>query len=271
MRRGSNAFRLFLDFPAGLLVRVASKGSCMSRLFAVSTCHMEPEIIAMSLARLRRTGGMIPDRHIIVSHHWPIDPHGFHDLVVDIAKICKGEVVQPERQLGGHFGFNFGLGHLELKDDDLVLGYDPDSYPAKRGWLKAMVEVMQDDPRLGYVSLMSEWIQGNRDWRLEMIGGHRVAFHPIQDMFNITVFRASVLKKGLLAEEKNPYYGNVETGMKRHVDGLGMRWGYMRDWLEDRCPIKHHPIYEEWKKKAGGEGTYKGNFDQYVMENYDRI
>lgn len=237
------------------------------KLFCVSVVHMEPEIAAMSLMRLKRTGGVEPDRTVIVSHHWPINPRNFDDCVHGLAGIFEStKIVRPEKNLGGHGGFTFGLEHIDFDDDDLILGYDPDSYPREWNWLRAMIDVMIADSTMGYVSLMSEWIQGNRDWRIEDIGGRRVAFHPVPDMFNVTIWRGKMLRQGMMAERENPWYGNVETAMARHAEFVGMRWGYMRDFLEDYCPIPHHPLYVEWKKRAGGARSYSGNFDEYVKE-----
>lgn len=236
------------------------------RLFAVTTAHVLPETIAASFARFVETAGDVhPARYIVVSHWWPLSRSSeiFHESVTRIARIVNGEVVRPTHNLGSHEGFNFGLKTLGIEDDDLILGYDADSYPCTQGWLRALCEIMASDQTLGSVSLLHNAI-AVRPWKHETIGGHRVVslLHP--EMVNVTLWRGKVLReKGLQA--LSDFYGFVEVAMAKEFALQKLRGVYAYDFREDFHPIQQPKIYVKWKE-AHAFGRYKGNFDAYVKE-----
>lgn len=234
------------------------------RLFAVSVCHMQPEIIAFSLTRAIMTMGVHPFNWTLVDHHWPISKMMTSALIRDsLVDIVLGFVIQPEKNLGAHGGFNFAIQRLidnhNLSDDDLVLSYDPDSNPVTPDWLKAMSEVMTADPLLDYLSLMPEVCKNNRVWHIRNVAGYAVATHEKPEMINVTLWRGRCIKQKLTAY--SALYGHVESAMWDR----GFKSAYLLHFLEDPCPIYHPQIYADWKI-AHSSGKYPGNFDQYIKD-----
>jgi hypothetical protein len=176
--------------------------------------------------------------------------------------MVNATVIQVEKNIGGHGGFNLGVEYLAnkyaLKDNDLILGYDPDSNPITGGWLRAMQKVMDNDVRINNCSLAIKSIMGNRKWKLTDIAGVRYATSPVPEMMNVTIFRYGYLKR--IGQFKGTgFYGGVETANWTSDDTQG----YLYDYQEDFCPIPHDPRYNDWKK-IHCTGEYKGNFDEYV-------
>ena len=235
------------------------------RLFVISVCHMQPEIIAFSLTRAVMTMGVKPkdiDSWILVDHHWPIQKHLTSTLITVFTDIVDAYRISPEKNLGAHGGFNFAVQRLidnhYLADDDLVLCYDPDSNPVTPDWLKAMSDVMTHST-FDYLSLMPSVRLTGRPWVIQTIMGHRVATDLKPEMINVTLFRGKCIKEKLTAH--SAFYGHVESSMWDR----GFKSAYLYDFLEDPCPIYHPQIYADWKI-AHSSGKYAKNFDQFIKE-----
>ncbi|MFA5419618.1 MAG: hypothetical protein WC341_14300, partial [Bacteroidales bacterium] len=232
-------------------------------LYAVSIAYYEPDVIGMSVGKFFRTSGVENiecgiSKWIFVNNHWPIKPNNMNLSVNQLAKFMNAEVVTPEKNLGGHGGFSFGIKNLKFEDDDLILNYDLDSYPETYGWLKAMVETMQADKTLGYVALLNNKEVGHPG-KTEIIGGHKVLFPDKIYMWNVTLFRGSVMREGMLAD--STYYGYVETAMRRKIDAMGLRMGYMEDCRESNISLPQNPIYYKYKRAHAHEKTFNGSFE----------
>lgn len=233
-------------------------------LFAVTVAHMNPEIVAFSLAKGMSTAGHTKDeikKWILVDHHWPLNRQTTSQIVRAAGNIIGAEIISPERNLGGHGGFNFALEHLKaqgLSEDDLVLCFDPDSNPVTDGWLNALVAVMDSSP-YPYVSLMhTEWMEG-RGWTHGSVAGVPIVYRDRPEAMNVTVYRARAVWEGMKAP--NQYYGGIEAEFFRQ----GLKGCYTWEHRETYCPVNHPQIYIEWKGLQGG-GRYQGNFDQFLKE-----
>jgi hypothetical protein len=233
-----------------------------SRLFGITVAHCESEVLEHGLTKFVATSGVDPEKYYVVDHHWPIN----HDLtsmkVRLIAKtiISATIVVSPEKNLGGHGGFTYGVEQMNkahnLQDEDLIIGYDPDSNPLTPNWLVAMVKAMTDSPQLTSISLMHEHIV-ERPWKLTEVNGIKLATLPHPEMFNATIWRYKALKEGLKGQG---FYGHVEAAMFKPGTHA-----YLYDYRETVCPIHHPQIYNDWKSAHAFNG-YAGNFDEYVKD-----
>lgn len=237
------------------------------KLYTITVCHMEPEIVAWSLMRFRRTTSILPDDWTLLNNQWPLNRKRTSADLAAAASLVNADYLSATNNLGGVGGFNDVLDSLDIYEDNLVLLYDPDSNPLQQGWLEAMIDVMKADLTLGYVSLLDKR-KVDHKWTYETIAGHKVSFIPYPEMWNVTLFRGSALDKGLLADSdkwKAPFYGHVETAMFRHVRAKGMRNGYMFDFREGPCPLEHPLTYRQWKVEHAA-GRYPGNFDVWCKE-----
>lgn len=243
----------------------------MIRIFAISIAHMMPEIIACSLAKGRRTMGPAYfniAKWIVVDNHWPIDRDSTHLQVKNLAGLVDGELISPEKNVGGHGGINYAVDHLKkeyaLTPDDLILIYDPDSNPAQDGWLQALVSVMSADPNMPYLSLLHEAVAGNRKWVITPVNGINVARDAQAEMFNVTLFRAGVLMREHGLKAPNKWYGGIESEL---FNAQNLRGAYLFDFRENENPIPHPAIYTKWKWDHAHNGSYPGNFDAYCIDH----
>lgn len=230
----------------------------MSRkLYAITLGYLFPEILAHTLIKGWRTAGFVPDRWIVVDHHWPIQPIATSIAVNGLARTIGAEVMRPEKNLGGHGGLNWVLQQIKPQPEDFILTYDGDSNPITQGWLLEMQRALDLYPELTSVSLMHEHIL-ERGWQINAPtdGRPKLARIPLE-MFNVTLWRGSTLAGGLKGLAASPYYGSVETAMNQQLNHA-----YLWDYREGGNPIPHHPLYTEWKFQHAIKGDQR-NFDEY--------
>lgn len=241
-------------------------------LYAITVAHCVPEVLGHGLQQFYSTCLMYPRKHIIVDNYWPLEKEKTSLALKRIAKPFNCELIAPPegKNIGGHGGMTFAINHLNPKDDDLVVVFDPDSNPPSEpmGWLNAMFDVMTADPSFGYVSLMLDAIQNTRAWNYEMIKGVTVITHPVPEVFNVTMFRGIALREGMLAD--STIYGFVETAMHRQITKLGLRSGFLYDYREKKCPIEHPEIYNRWKI-AHAIQKYPGTFDEWITDTTSQL
>lgn len=255
--------RAFVKISIARSLESISERGTMSRLFTLTTVYMDATILAASLAQANRTGIQnLETRWLILNHAWPIDPQSQKISLLLAARQVSATVFTLDKNIGGHEGFNYLLNQTDFQDDDFILEYDADSWPLVGGWAYAMKRCLDADPTLGYVSLLSHEIPP-RPWHVKAIAGYRVGFLPEPEMWNVTMFRGSVLRQGMVANSK--FYGHVEVPMQARIKAMGMRNGYLLDFPEGKHPIPHHALYSEWKKSHAA-GTYPKNFDEYYLE-----
>jgi hypothetical protein len=231
------------------------------KVYMITVCHMLPEIISYSLIRAIRTMGRFPDHWVLIDNCWPIEKEMTSFCVKRAAQMVGADLVVMSKNVGGHGGFNVGIDYFknkyQIEDEDLILLYDPDSNPLTYNWLNVMAEVMDGKKNINNLSLLHPDIMPKRKWNIEIINRHKFATSAMPEMYNVTCFRYSFLKK--LGEFKgNGFYGGVET---LNFSGLSNQ-GYLYDYLEYFCPIPHDPLYNKWKS-AHASGQFKGNFDAY--------
>lgn len=235
------------------------------RVHAIVICHMEPALIAASLAQLVRTAGKsLLHRVVMVDNRWPIKMDNASDCIGMISRMFRATVITAPKNLGGHGGANFAMDYLkatgDLEPNDLILGYDPDSFPITDGWLAAMVDVMNADPGLATVGLWPDGIRPSQHTETTA-AGHRIWAFQQPEMMNVTLWRASFIGAGIEAE--HVWYGQVEAPMYRRAKEQGLRMGYLPDFKEGPRPIPHPQAYTDWKA-AHVSGLFPGNFSEWV-------
>lgn len=204
-------------------------------------------------------------RTIFVDHRYPLGENG--PYLKEWARMMGADLICPPKNLGGHGGVTYALQFLSafetLNDNDIVFIIDPDSYPLTDGWFGACVASLENDNTLGGISVMDERLV-ERPWQVvEVPFSPKVGFLPAAEMWNMSAFRYKTLRAGFLAD--SAFYGYVETAMWKKMHSLGLRHGYLIDFIEGANPAPHDALYVAWKE-AHARGGDKRNFDQFLEE-----
>ena len=229
----------------------------------ITVVHGPAEVFAASFLRLFSSTPAKFDSIVVVDNHWPLNKEANTKSIAVVAEAVGAKLVKPEGgNIGGHQGSNFGISHIQSEADDLILGFDYDSWPVTPGWCEALVCGMKNS-NFDSISLLHSDIKEIHDqrktkWITSVCGGVRVGklVHP--EMFNLTIWRAAWLKAHPLVG--HGFYGHVESlthGYNNH--------GYTLDYLEGHHPIPCSATYHEWKRSHAG-GNFKENFDVWCKQ-----
>lgn len=240
----------------------------MHKTIAVTLGFCGPKVLNAGLESYAKTA-VLPSPHYLVYQHYPV---GGEQNKIDLHNIADKRGMQffdSGYDRGLIDGFNNLMNTIGWDSSEYIVGVDPDSDPDTVGWDKAAVEVLHDDPQLGWVTLSSKPIKYNIDegvlgGQFRIIGGHKVFVPYRVDMINVTVWRSSFLKEVGGLKQSFKYYGQVEAPMWNDLLAKQMKYGYLYDYTElGSHGAMHDDSYTKWKRDH--IGGYSGGFAQWLM------
>jgi len=141
---------------------------------------------------------------------------------------------------------------MEVGDEDVLICADPDERPEQNNWVHAIADVINEDKRIAWCSLMMrEQLPLLADGRIryteQIIAGHRV--YRMHDMMNWAQggFSGRFLNSigGVPAPERAPIYGWIEGAAADKFD-IRWEWCVLADFYVEH--IASPPLYGEWKQ-----------------------
>lgn len=233
--------------------------------------YNDADIIEQSLAQAHRTRGAdVEWVHVLVDAHWPLNRHKVIEAMDRLRKNYGCIVIDPGENLGLHGNFNYALNNLNIPDNALIVGFDPDCWPVTSGWDKAMCDVFIADDKIVWLSLWHphatrELIDENKSYPETIIAGHRVVQVSKPVMNSVCGFRSGWLKMINGITEPSKYYGGLECAMWDSVKAHG-KWVFLPEFKEDlHFQDVINPMYREWKWEHAHKG-YPYDFVQFLKE-----
>lgn len=158
------------------------------------------------------------------------------------------------------------MSQLNMADDDVVIGYDPDSCPISPGWDLALVEVMRKDPNVNWSSLMSPRCQPEltaRGYTSRKLDQIEVWYTKQAVVNSICAWRVGWLRRIGGLQEPNAFYGGLECSM---YAALGPnQWAFLPGWWEDdRLRDGMDPEYRVWKWRHAHLHDWPGDFKSFL-------
>lgn len=198
-------------------------------------------------------------RRVVLDNRYPNpQPKLVSEIVREASDSVEGclpwETITAPYNLGGSEGFNFACDFINPAEEDLILGFDPDSNPVKKNWVLAMIVALLDRPDLAYVGLMPSYIADR--YKPDTKG---LVVPESADKLGVAMWRASFLKQAGGLKARHELYGEVEGPMLKRARELGMNMAYLYHYQEGPCPIPHDPAYTRWKAEYGS-GKIKTKF-----------
>lgn len=207
-----------------------------------------------------------PTEHIFVDQHYPLNEH---ENRRELWRICCDygvSVIDPGRNLGGTEGFNYALRRIRPKPDDVVIGYDPDSFVLSEGWDGALVDAILKDSKINWTSLMSARAEPELKARgydkrkldhIEVWRTHR----PVVN--SVCAFRASWLEAIGGLRQPSHWYGGLEAEL--HQNLRGGEWCFLPGWWEsDKIRDQQDREYLWYKWCHAHLKEWPGDFASYV-------
>lgn len=230
---------------------------------------MNPVIIEKSLERFYATKSPhLPVEHHILFQHYPINKEAQRPEIERICKRFNIELHDAGRNLGLHEGFNFLFKRLQPNDDEVIIGYDPDSWPIGEGWDLALVRtILGSGGEIVWSSLMNPRSKSDleaRGYDLGRVDGHIQVWKTKTAVTNsVCAFSYSWLNKVGFTEPR-PFYGHFETEMFGKLKGK--RWAFVTGWEErDQLRDLHDVEYVHYKWAHAHLNCWDGDFESWLL------
>lgn len=244
------------------------------RVWTITLCFTNPKIIRQSIAQYKATvSGSVEYEHVLVHQHYPLPTK--QEVSAEIKAIASDfncTFLDPGKNLGLHDGFNWACNQLPLGPDDIIIGYDPDSWISTPGWDSAIVKSLQARPSIAWASLMnirSEQEIAKVKFDEFTHDGVRLykIYHPVVN--SVCAIRWSFLKEVGGFIEPVKYYGHLETAMWYRIQKTNNEWVYLPDYKEtDQLRDMHDPEYMQYKFDHAHRFSWAGDFESWLKEKF---
>jgi GT2 family glycosyltransferase len=244
-------------------------------VYAITLAFCNPEIISRSIAQFYATKNpsLEIEKHMIVDQHYPLDYPSVKKKLHELEKNYPVIVVDPGKNLGLHGGFNWALTQLKPGPDDIIIGYDGDSYPISSGWDMALTRAILSPRSDGHGQVVWSTLGNTRsisDARLR--GYDRVMADGFIELMlvhaavtnSICAWRYDWLESVGFLDEPLDFYGHLETCMWQKLQ-KGKRWAVLTQWMEsDELRDLHDRQYVAYKWFYAHDKTWTGDLASYI-------
>lgn len=249
-------------------------------IYVISLAYMPARIVGRSLASFYSTKN--PDlqlQHILVDQHYPLDRRENETKIRWLCDYHEITYLDPGKNLGLHNGFNYAMEHIGVSQNDLVIGYDPDSVPITPGWDMALVRTIEGDPdrKIVWSSLLTPRALADLKrvgYRKKRIDGYIEAWLPLAPVTNsVCCFRGDWLLSVGGFWEPREYYGHLEAALWQRLGGY--QWAFCPGWQEtDDMRADHDLDYNRWKHIHSHRDLFQGDFAAWLKAGkpyYDQV
>jgi hypothetical protein len=240
-----------------------------SAVFTITLGYSPASLFHESTKRYYETN-TIESKHFYIDQHYPLDREKNRERCLEICKTRGITVLDPGKNLGLHHGFNWALNEINPGKDDIVIAYDPDSYPMNVGWDRALVETIRSEPSIAWATLngprcqtdMSRFVCDDR-----VVAGRNVKIAPRAFVNTTCAWSVSFLEKIGGLRENSEFYGHLEAPMFHELTKIGLKQAFLIDYTEsDHLRDLHDRAFQVWKWLHAHTGEYRGDFGQWLSE-----
>lgn len=238
-------------------------------IFTITLGYAPFHMLRESIAQYYRTSTYKFHRHIYVDQHYPKDKELNRTKCTEICNEYGMEIIDPGKNLGLHHGFNYALNIIGPKSDDIVIAFDPDSFPLTQGWDSALISVLSS-PDICWATLMAPRCLNDLSKYIcesKTINGINATIAPRAVVNTTCAWKISFLEKIGGLRENSEYYGHLEAPMYHEMQKLGLKWAFLPDFTESEdLNLRHDPEYGQYKLVHAHLGTYKKDFESWLHD-----
>ena len=153
--------------------------------------------------------------------------------------------------------------HINPKDDDILIGTDPDEHPQDKGWMKAMAEVIIHGGNIALATLMNVNmipILAKQNLQHGSVHGHRILCIPEGGICAWVLIGISGkffrdLGSEIPVPSQGSKYGWIEQALSPKLNQFDYNWCLMRDYTE---------VHTVWQ---GKEPSFLQEWKQYIVDH----
>ena len=239
----------------------------MSRLITITLGFAPSRIWAQSL-RAHFCTKSLQTEHFFIDQHYPIDETMNRQRLRELCHTYGVKVLDPGENLGLAKGFNWALQQIGVKDEDIVIAYDPDVHPLTPGWDSALVDVLRWKDDVVWASVCSDQMEADilsKPHRQHKIARHDVLQVRAPVMNSICAWKGKFLNAAGGLSEPNAFYGGLECSMWNILEKNDWKWVFLRNFRED--PAIHwqqDDQYRKYKWEHAHLQKWKGDFKSFL-------
>jgi hypothetical protein len=241
------------------------------KVWLVCLAHNNPSIVMEAVRKYKEQNKEMNFDHewIMVDCDYPL-PHSGQNHV-DIASIAAAydmTLLKPYKNRGVSGNWNWVVNEVGAKDEDIMIGIDPDGRVRESGWVSAIVEVFKHEPRAYYVACNQishgGWTNVTTT-RHETTSGVGYLEFPHIVAWSLGGFKVGHIRKIGGLHERRPFYGFIEDETHKRMQSQGDYTFFKLENYFDFHLTRVDPLYMDWKK-AMVEGLTKLSLSDWIKE-----
>ncbi|MBP7210947.1 MAG: hypothetical protein KBA02_07125 [Paludibacteraceae bacterium] len=210
--------------------------------------------------------------HYFLYQHYPINKEENKKQLQDICNKYGIIWIDSGYDRGLHNGFNHLVSVIDPKDEDVLLGIDPDDIVLTRGWDKAIVDVVSSQNSVTMACLDNYFALNHSPgcvFEDAVIAGYRVKIPTNRPtMMNASGFTARWFKQMGGFNEPTTHYGHVESHIWQQLIKHFKRYAILLDYKLENRPgqlPEQNPLYTQYKQ-AQASFQSRESFEEWLIK-----
>lgn len=220
----------------------------------------------------QHAGALKGTTHWLLDQHYPLpDKEENTQQLLNISYEYGLHYLDAGKNLGYHEGINYVVRFTNMRDEDIVIVYDPDALMFNCEWVPAIIKCFEADPQLALVSATVPNIHDNefrnKGMTQKTLNGIQVAYPHAAVCMSVSAWKVDFILKNGGLKEPRPFYGGIEARSWLDLKEQGRTWACLLDYQENVLLGElQDPIYREYKlAHASPDGAWPtGDFDSYL-------
>lgn len=245
------------------------------KVYLVSLAFVPARIAIESMKQIYATIGNIQFEHKILMQHYPINKELNDKLLTTLFNHYNCTIYDLGKNVGLSAGYNYLIQQCNLQPGDIVIGSDLDVNPIGEHWGKAIVDVINTDPTIGWVSLQNQ--HSERELNARGFTTHtinnRICYEGHDACVQSIVGWSAASLQGMNGlEEQSKWYGGGEVVSYPKLKALGLRWVYLAQYKEAFSPLcESDGPYRHYKWNLAHLRTTTLDFESWLNEDPERL
>lgn len=241
-------------------------------VYLITCGFVRAEIFAEKMVHLYEEDTMSIDmKHYFLYQHYPLKKE-FEKA--GLRKVCEKYNItwlDAGKDLGLHGGANYMMQQINPADSDVIIGHDPDDYADTKGWDKAIVDIVTQDPSIAIAYLNNGYNINHTPgciFQDTVIAGHKVKIPTNRPtMMSISGYTAGWIRQIGGFSQPTTHYGHIESHFWRKAAQMHKKWAILEEYSV-RYGVgsySHDQLYTEYKQ-AQANFTSRESFEEWLKK-----
>jgi len=235
------------------------------KLFVITCVYNKLDLVRACVEAVKQntTGNY---EHVLVYNHPP------YPEIKKYINQSGATVIDPLKNVGCHRGFNFAFDFRKDQGFDYVVKLDDDTIVPKK-WNYPMMEVLNQDARLAYLSSIDDSAKQGGDFVERKIGNYTIQIPRVGCVgFSCVMFPIQTLNDIGTLSKVNTLYGGEELDFLERVRGAGKYGAYIKEITAFHLGNENRESdYVLWKYVYGYQGFTNKDFIEFKNDRQELV